>query len=71
MSHNSNDPGAKLYSGLSALETVRNTADGKFYFLLKFPGLDPDKGIKWKQSDNPLTVTSWYLQGVPNLVCQL
>ena len=57
MSHNSNDPNAKLYSGLGSLETVRNRADGRFHFLLKFPELDPDKGIKWRQTDNPLHVT--------------
>ena len=55
LSHNANDPNAKLYSGLANVESVRNKVDGKFFFLLKYPELDPEKGFKWKQTDNPLT----------------
>ena len=36
----------------------RSTSDGKFHLMLKFPDIDPIKGISWKQS-NP-----FYLKGV-------
>ena len=58
MSHNANDASAYLYSQLDKLDHYRSETDGKFFFFLRYPELDPVKGIKWKQTENPLTLTS-------------
>ena len=54
MSDSMNDPMAVRYSRLGDMELFRNKGDGnRFTFELRYPDLDYEKGIMWKQLDNP------------------